>query len=243
MKDTVKILNSDKVKLVAHRGLSGVLTENTIGAFALAANKDYYGIETDVHLTLDGKFILHHDDSTKRLADKDLIIEETNYAELKALKLNPKETSEVELCMPDLSEYINICKNSGKAAVLEIKNTMPKEALIRLCEEIKALGYFENTIFISFNFSNLRFIRKIEKTAKIQFLINRKVPFIWILLKAYKMDVDIYYPLLTEKRVKNFHKRGIKVNCWTCDEPNKAGELIAWGVDYITTNVLEQMPF
>lgn len=239
MKETIKISNKGKVKLVAHRGLSGVLTENTVGAFALAANKNYYGIETDLHLTLDGRFILYHDDSTKRLSNKDLILEETNYAELKAIKLTPKEASEGEIYMPDLSEYINICKNSGKAAVLEIKNAMSKEALLRLCKEIKALGYFKNTIFISFHFSNLRLIRKIEKTAKIQFLINRNVPLIWALLKIYKMDVDIYYPLLTKKQVRNFHKRGIKVNCWTCDDPHKAQELIAWGVDYITTNILE----
>ena len=34
-------------------------------------------------------------------------------------------------------------------------------------------------------------------------------------------------------------KNGIKVNCWTVDDPERAEQLAEWGVDYITTNILE----
>lgn len=240
MKETIKIENKGEVKLIAHRGLSGIMTENTVGAFEKAAEHSYYGIETDVHLTLDGKFILFHDDTTKRLTNKELIIEKTNYADLKALKINPTgEDGEPDLFMPDLADFFNICKGCGKKAVLEIKNSMPKEALIKLCEEIKGIDYFDNTIFISFYFSNLKFIRKTYKEANIQFLLNRRVPFIPAFLKFYKMDIDIDHTLLNKKKVKAFHKKGIKVNCWTCDDKKRAQELISFGVDYITTNILE----
>ena len=50
--------------MVAHRGLSGVETENTVAAFVAAANRSYYGIETDVHRTIDGKYVCIHDDNT-----------------------------------------------------------------------------------------------------------------------------------------------------------------------------------
>ena len=33
------------------------------------------------------------------------------------------------------------------------------------------------------------------------------------------------------------HAAGLAVNTWTCDDPARIGELIAWGVDGICTNV------
>lgn len=49
-------LNAPQVKMVAHRGMSGLELENTCSAFVAAGNRSYYGIETDVHRTSDGHF-------------------------------------------------------------------------------------------------------------------------------------------------------------------------------------------
>jgi glycerophosphoryl diester phosphodiesterase len=50
---------------IAHRGGAGLWPENTMAAFrrAIAAGTD--GIELDVHLTKDGKLVVHHDESLK----------------------------------------------------------------------------------------------------------------------------------------------------------------------------------
>lgn len=50
---------------IAHRGGAGLWPENTMAAFrrAIAAGAD--GIELDVHLTKDGKLVVHHDESLK----------------------------------------------------------------------------------------------------------------------------------------------------------------------------------
>ena len=61
--DTIKI-DKNNVKLIAHRGVSGIERENTAAAFVAAGNRSYYGIETDVHVTKDGKFVIIHDDDT-----------------------------------------------------------------------------------------------------------------------------------------------------------------------------------
>ena len=55
--DTIKF-NKKNVKIIAHRGLSGIECENTNAAFVAAGNRSYFGIETDVHITADGKFVL-----------------------------------------------------------------------------------------------------------------------------------------------------------------------------------------
>ena len=54
-----------------------------------------------------------------------------------------------------------------------------------------------------------------------------------------KMDVDVEHKSLTEQNIKAFHEKGIKVNCWTVDNKERAETLISWGVDYITSNILE----
>jgi glycerophosphoryl diester phosphodiesterase len=37
--------------------------------------------------------------------------------------------------------------------------------------------------------------------------------------------------------IETFHAHGVQVNTWTCDDPVRMRELIAWGVDGICTNV------
>ena len=77
--DTMKIIKG-KTKLIAHRGLSGIETENTAAAFVAAGNRDYYGIETDVHKTADGKYIIIHDDNTGRVANENLSVEKSDFS-------------------------------------------------------------------------------------------------------------------------------------------------------------------
>ena len=56
METTVKFNRSSAVKLIAHRGLSGLERENTAAAFVAAGNRAaYFGIETDVYRTVDGQ--------------------------------------------------------------------------------------------------------------------------------------------------------------------------------------------
>ena len=81
--NTIKFENKGNIKMIAHRGVSGLETENTCPAFLVAGVKSYYGIETDVHLTKDGKFLVGHDESFARVAGEDVIIEETDMEELR----------------------------------------------------------------------------------------------------------------------------------------------------------------
>ena len=46
---------------IAHRGCHWHCFENTIQAFEAAKKGDFYGVEMDIHLTKDKKWIIHHD--------------------------------------------------------------------------------------------------------------------------------------------------------------------------------------
>ena len=58
-------------------------------------------------------------------------------------------------------------------------------------------------------------------------------------LKKYRMDLDVYHEALTEENIKMLHENGIEINCWTVDNAERAEQLAAWGVDHITSNILE----
>ena len=120
--DTIKI-NKKNVKLIAHRGVSAIEQENTIASFLLASYKTYFGIETDVHVTKDNKFIICHDDNIKRVTGIDKIIENSTFDELKRIRVFDKDGSyKNNLSLPSLEDYIKICAFSNKVAVLELKN-------------------------------------------------------------------------------------------------------------------------
>lgn len=238
--DTVKI-NKNNTTLIAHRGLSGIECENTAAAFVAAGNRSYFGIETDVHKTADGKFIIIHDDNTGRVCAEDLSVENSNYEDLRRLRLNARDGKiREDLCLPGLEEYLRICKTYDKTGVLELKNPFEKSDVERILDIVKNEYETDKLIFISFDYNNLVYIKELDNTATVQFLCGCPVDGALIekLLK-YGMDLDIYFSYLDEDAIKRLHDNGIKVNCWTVDGKCDAERLTEWGIDYITSNILE----
>lgn len=239
--NTIKITDKKNTLMVAHRGLSGIERENTNSAFVAAGNRSYFGIECDVHRTLDGKYVIIHDDNTARVAIDKLVVEESTYETLRALRLTDKDgqRGRSDLRIPNLEEYISICKKYEKVAVLELKNDFETEDIAKICDIISGLGYFDETIFISFSYENMVKLKTLHPAARAQYLISKFEDDLVEKLTAYGLDLDIHYKALTEENIALCHEKGIKINCWTVDDPEAAARLIEWGVDYITSNILE----
>lgn len=238
--NTEKIIKNN-VKMIAHRGVSGLEKENTVAAFVAAGNRSYFGIETDVHCTADGKFIVIHDDTTTRVTGIEKTVEETDFDTLRAMKiidLDGKSTRG-DLCMPTLEEYVGICKKYEKIAVLELKRPMTEESVFAIVDTIDKLEYLDSTVFISFAFDNLVYIRKKSPKQKVQFLFNEFSDEIIDRVKEHGFDVDVRYTALTREIIDALHADGIEINCWTVNKKEDAERLVSWGVDYITTNILE----
>ena len=238
--NTVKFDKKDTL-VVAHRGLSGIEKENTNAAFVAAGNRSYYGIETDVHKTLDGKYVVFHDDTTGRVAIDNMEVEKTTFDCLRNLLLTDidgkKGRSDIRI--PTLEEYISICKKYEKIAVLELKNAFSQDEIYEIVDIINSLGYLENVIFISFCLENLVSLRAKYLHQPAQFLTTEFNDSLIDTLKKHNLDLDILYTCLNDANMKQLHDAGIKVNCWTCDDPAAAENLAAWGIDYITSNILE----
>jgi len=242
MKNTLKVANHGNTVMVAHRGLSGIERENTCSSFVAAANRSYFGIETDVRCTIDGKFVLSHDDSTARNCNDKLIVEETTFATLRKLQYKDKDESfdRGDLMMPTLAEYIKICKTYGKKCVLEIKGTFTEEQCRGVVDIIRDMDYLDSMIFISFSWDSLINLRAVYPEAVAQFLTHKTDPMEVIdKIAEQGFGIDANYKYLTEENIKALHAKGIVVNCWTVDTIEDAEKLISWGVDQITTNIVE----
>ena len=215
--------------------------ENTCSAFVAAGNRSYFGIETDVHPTADRQFIIIHDDNTKRVAGDEMIVEKTCYETLRAIRLVDKDGAKgrKDLLMPSLREYIRICKKYEKIAVLELKNHFRPADIDSIIAIIREEEYLENTIFISFDLPNMICIRERLPEQKAQFLISEYTDWLLETLRKEKLDLDIKYVALTKERVDALHAAGIEVNCWTVDTLEDAQRMTEYGVDYITSNIVE----
>lgn len=236
--DTIKI-DRKNCKIIAHRGVSGIEMENTCPAFVVAGNRSYYGIETDVHVTKDEKYVIYHDDNTMRLTREDYVIEETNFDVLRSLKIYENGITRTDLILPTLEDYIIICKKYDKQSILELKNTMDEKHIIKIVETIKEMGWYDKTTFISFSKENVVLLRKNFSDADIQFLYESTDSELVDFMVENKVDADIRHTVLNKEYVDLLHLKGIKVNCWTVNDKDRADALIEMGVDFITTNILE----
>ncbi len=239
--DTIKVKDHGNTKMIAHRGLSGLERENTMAAFVAAGNRNYFGIETDVRKAADGEFVIFHDDITSRVAADNYEIGKTSLDILQQVVLNDidGEKGRVDLRIPTLRDYIRICKKYDKKCVLELKDHFSVEDIKQIVSLIEREEYIDNVIFISFSFDNLIDLRKIKPNQEIQYLIWEFNDDIYNELKKYNFTLDIHYPHITKEIVEKLHKDNIKVNVWTCDNVDDAEKLIEYGVDFITTNILE----
>ena len=236
---TIKV-NKKNVKIIAHRGLSGIELENTISAFVAAGNRSYFGIETDIHVTTDGKFVVIHDETTERVSDENINVEEVTYDEVRNVQLRSKYgEGRIDLKIPNLQEYIDICKIYEKKCILEFKNVFSEEDIKKVLNKINEMNYFENVIFISFKLDNLKILRKLLPEKELQYLCKKYDEEVMDNLNKYNLDLDIDHKNLTKEIVDKVHSNNHLVNCWTVDDKERAEELVAWGVDFITTNIIE----
>ncbi|MBQ9774123.1 MAG: hypothetical protein IJW30_06255 [Clostridia bacterium] len=246
--NTVKF-EKKQVKVVAHRGVSKLERENTYAAFVAAGNRSYFGVETDVRCTRDGHFIILHDENALRVAGVEIRPEESTLEELRAIRLydlpmadgTACETRCPHLVLPTLEEYISVCKKYEKECVLELKTEMDAATTRNMIDRITAQGYLEHVIFISFLWNDLVHVRTLLPNQKCQFLFGERMQSdeLFAKMKEYRFDVDVHYQALTEEWVKKYHDAGMEINAWTVDDPADGERLASWGVDYVTSNILE----
>ena len=236
--DTIKV---NFKNIIAHRGQSALERENTASAFVAAGNRKNYGIETDVHATKDGKYVIIHNDNTEQVAGVNLSVEGSCFSDLRALRLLDMDGTKDrgDLMLPTVTEYIRICKRYEKHCFFEFKNAFKKEQIAEICDFFIKEDYMEHTTFISFVYENLLALRELYPAASAQYLTGEMSDEIINRCKKDNLGLDVEHHALTKETVRAAHAAGLEVNCWTVDSSEDAERVISYGVDYITSDILE----
>ena len=195
---------------IVHRGLAKkTFKENSIKAFKFCFKKNY-GIETDLHTTLDNKIVCYHDFSLKRFKSKKLI------KNLKYKDIN-KIASKYSMHIPTLNEIVKISKKNY--LMLEIKSKFTKKNFLNFISIIKRLKHYSITSFNEKNISNLNKIKKnlnlglvFSSTTSIKLILQKsKLKYLKLLVlekkfltnkKLIKIKKPIYFYTLKDKKVR-----------------------------------------
>ena len=221
---------SGSVQILAHRGASRAERENTIVAFTRAAAMGADAVELDVRRTSDGALVVHHN---PHLDDGRLI------AALTAADL-PEH-------VPSLAAALDAC--TGMWVNVEIKNDPeepdfdPPDTLAdATMAQLMARGEPERWLISSFRIETIDRCRVIAdsdgvpiRTAWLTGVVPDDV--VDLLTARGHAALHPWVRLLTADIVQRCHAAGIQVNTWTCDDPERMAELVAWGIDGICTNV------
>ena len=200
---------------IAHRGMFDNIKvpENSISAFKKAL-KYNYSIELDVQLTKDNILVVFHDSNLKRMTGIDKLITDTNYNELKKLKLlNTKE------CIPTLEEVLKLVNNKVLLDI-EVKNTKKIKEITNILK--KQLRDYNNYVLKSFNPKIVRYLKKNINT-EVGYLINSKHKLLYsnLVIKYSKADFLSISKKLLENRKFQKLKNKYQLLIWTIKDKNE----------------------
>lgn len=231
------IKNTSDIKLIAHRGFSGMAPENSIVAFEKAAEYNFYAVECDIHLTKDGIWVVHHDNNIFRLTNGFKNIDDSTYDELQEYVIdngvNVNEYPNQKI--PTLEEYLVVCSDMKIIPQIEIKEGS-KEKLSEILYLLEKYNLKEDAIIISFNSEILATMRSIDKDIDIWYLVEKindeeinicKNNSFALAFNASKNKNDV---------IKTAKASGIQLCAWTVDDLDELERLYNAGVKYITTN-------
>lgn len=231
-------LDYKNTKLVLHRGLSSAEVENTLPAFLLACNNRHaYGVECDVQVTRDGKFVVFHDRTLKRMCGVDQKLKKLTYDQIKSLPLFDKTgVLSKRYHVPTLIEYLDICKTYNKVAVIEIKSKMTYIQVKQFFAQIKQHYNINNVIIISFHIKCLIYMRWMSKKVKLQHICEYKVKRRTLMCRAHNIGLDYNMRLMDSKTIGMCKKYNLSTNVWTPNTIEAVQKYVDMGVDYVTSN-------
>jgi glycerophosphoryl diester phosphodiesterase len=211
--------------IIAHRGASRAALENTVDAFALAVAMGADAIELDVRRTRDRVLVVHHD---ARVAGGAAIID--------------LDRRDLPAHIPDLHDALVACTTSVN---IEIKNNEGEPDFDRtrsiaplVVREALAVGDHRRWLISSFDLAMVDAVHAADADVATAWLVvDVPADALRVLAAGGHEALHPWVGTLDRSTIDDCHACGIAVNTWTCDDPARMRELIAWGVDGICTNV------
>jgi glycerophosphoryl diester phosphodiesterase len=227
----------------AHRGGAAEGRENTMAAFARAADMGYAYLETDAHATSDGVLLAFHDHTLDRVTDRRGRISQLPYREVRQARIGGKD--EIPLLEDVLGTWPDVRVN------IDVKES---QAIVPLARVLRRTAALDRVCLTSFSDSRLTLARKAIGEDVCSSLGPRGVAALRaaatgsgygrLLMGLARAGVPCaQVPIgirglrvTTPAFIRTAHAVGMQVHVWTIDDPPTMDRLLDLGVDGIMTD-------
>jgi glycerophosphoryl diester phosphodiesterase len=221
--------------VLGHRGARHAAPENTFAAFDLALEEGADGVELDVRLNADAEVVVCHDLTLARVTEgrEPRAVHSLKSSECRALRLAGGEP------LPFLSDVLDWAERHQACLNVEIKADGPRKyqlvrAVAQLTEERASSAHL---LISSFN----------PLVALVHEALAPRVPTAWLIDSALLVGTAArlwtrrapLHPkasLIDAARMREWKLQGRRVHTWTVNDPDRARELAALGVDCLISD-------
>jgi len=229
-------------RVIGHRGAKATAPENTLAALRQSVAEGASWVEFDVKLTADGHPVLIHDETLERTTNGKGKVAETSLADIRALDAGSwfgrRFAGEK---VPTLEEALELMSGLAMGFNLEIKPCPGREAetakVALACVRKLWPGFLAPPVISSFKHDALAAAREAAPELP-RGLLAERLPADWKRL-AEELGCSFIHPgarALTREDVAAVKAAGFPLLVWTVNDPARARELVAWGVDSIITD-------
>jgi glycerophosphoryl diester phosphodiesterase len=190
--------------------------ENTLPSFELAIDAGADGLELDVHATMDGVIVVHHDPDLRTGPRIDSI----TLAELRRHEAAPG------VPIPTLEELCALVR--GRVTLfVELKGAGIERAVLDVLA-----GYGGPVALHSFDHAMIRRAARLNPEIRLGILFEEApLQVARSMAETGALDVWPHWRLVTEELVATVHEAGGRVIPWTVNDQGRAQALASLGVD------------
>ena len=225
--------SQNKILNIGHRGAKGHVAENTIESIKEAIRLRADGVEIDVFRCKSGEIVLFHDKTLDKLTDGKGKIENKTLTEIKKLKVLDSQYS-----IPTLDEVLKLI---GREFFLNIElkgsNTSKRSyELVKYYIDKKVINP-KNILFSSFNWEELKKLRKLSNDINIA-LLTEDSPLMAI-NSAKELNAVAINPNFNDLNIDIVNKiknSGLDIYTWTVNKKKDIERIKKLNVSGIITD-------
>ena len=234
------------MRIVAHRGWSGLAPENTLAAFEMAmAEPDIYAVELDVHLSKDGVPVVIHDHTIDRTTDGHGNVSAYTLDELKRFDAGGWFDSRFAgERIPSLDEVLALAKGRCLLHVeLKTAGDLYPGIEAKVVEALRKRGMTDQAVLSSFDHDSM--MRAKEAGPEIDtclIFLGKPVLLAEQLRITRASGLSIHYAYMTKKLMDQMEGLGIDTGLWTVDDPEHLAKIAAeYPQARVTTNYPDRL--
>lgn len=225
-------------KFCAHRGVSALMPENTLPAFAAALSLGADEIEFDVRLSRDQKLIVSHDHDLERISNGFGLIHEHTLEELLRLNIGEKHGWKIPFCTPEevFEQFANKLTFN-----IHLKEHGDDGCLIRaLAELTKRYNAYEHVYFAG-SPAELSWMERISpEIRRVAIQLPHDEVNIYDMARQYHCSgVQFWLGMFDDALIDKLHSEGIWCNLFYADDAECYQKYFSMGIDTLLTNRMD----